>query len=600
LPKAPPHEQDYHNNRRATPVDLAGVVARLHGVRPNAMGYKARCPVPGHGKGRGDRNPSLNVAPGDDGRVLVTCFAGCPTEDVLAELDLDMKDLFGAPLGRSSTNRTVYALKDISGQEVALHHRTDNPDGTKRVWWTTPGGEPGLGGIKTAELPLYGSERLEDWPAEMFVILVEGEKAANALHDVPLRAVGTVTGAAVTPSQSALQVLEGRKVILWPDNDDEGRKHMSRIGERLQGVAAEVRIYEWSDAPSKGDAFDHPAVQSRSREGIAKLLDEMAATPVWEQKRAESPSIVDVPAIETFTASDLLSEELADVRWAVPGLVPEGVTIFAGKPKMGKSWLALGMCVAAATGGVALGKVRVERGEVLYGALEDNRRRLHNRLRKLLSGGQVPEGLHLTTDMPRLAEGGAEALDGWLAAHPGCRLVVIDTLARIKPRTSWRSSYDEDRASVDPLIPIATKHEVAVVLVHHLREAESDDPLDMIHGSAGLTGGVDGALVLKRQRGKADAYLHVDGRDISEPTELALKWDADAATWAIVGDAEEYRQSETRRAIRKVLEESDEPLGPKEIADALDLKDSVVRQRLYQMSKDGEVKLETRGLYKLP
>ena len=89
----------------------------------------------------------------------------------------------------------------------------------------------------------------------------------------------------------------------------------------------------------------------------------------------------------------------------------------------------------------------------------------------------------------------------------------IDTLAGFKPRVSgkYRSAYDEDRDAVDPLIPVAAEHGVAIVLVHHLREMESDDPLDMIHGSAGLTGGVDGALVLKRQRGRADAYLQVDG-----------------------------------------------------------------------------------------
>ena len=87
------------------------------------------------------------------------------------------------------------------------------------------------------------------------------------------------------------------------------------------------------------------------------------------------------------------------------------------------------------------------------------------------------------------------------------------------------------------MIPVAAEHGVAIVLVHHLREMESSDPLEMIHGSAGLTGGVDGALVLKRQRGEADAYLHVDGRDIERPAELAMKFDTEAATWEIVGDA---------------------------------------------------------------
>jgi hypothetical protein len=142
---------------------------------------------------------------------------------------------------------------------------------------------------------------------------------------------------------------------------------------------------------------------------------------------------------------------------------------------------------------------------------------LHNakkpqRLGKLLAGRDAPAALHIQTEGLRLDAGGAQALDEWLTSHPSVRLEVVDTLARVKPRAAGRrSAYDEDRDAIDPLIPIAARHCVAIVVVHHLREAESEDPLDMITGTAGLTGGVDGALVLKRRRGKADAYLHVDG-----------------------------------------------------------------------------------------
>jgi hypothetical protein len=302
----------------------------------------------------------------------------------------------------------------------------------------------------------------------------------------------------------------------------------------------------------------------------------------------------------TFTATELMAMELPPVRWVVPDILPEGVTFLAGKPKMGKSWMALGLSIAVATGGVALATKRVEQGEVLYLALEDNRRRIHNRLNKLLAGRPAPANLHIATEWPRLDEGGAEQLGDWLAVHPNTSLVIGDTLARLKPRASGRrTQYDEDREAVDPLGPIAADHAVAILLVHHLRETESEDPLDMIHGSAGLTGGVDGALVLKRKRGDADAYLTVEGRDIENATEIALKFDQDAATWAVMGDAEEYRRSETRRKILKVLEEAGEPLGPKDVAELLDMPENRIKQRLYQMSKDGDVKVVSRGRYEL-
>jgi hypothetical protein len=96
---------------------------------------------------------------------------------------------------------------------------------------------------------------------------------------------------------------------------------------------------------------------------------------------------------KTFTAAELLALELPEVRWTVPDILPEGITLMAGKPKLGKSWAALGLCIAVATGGVALGKVQVERGEALYLALEDNHRRLKKRLLKLLAGDATPEKL---------------------------------------------------------------------------------------------------------------------------------------------------------------------------------------------------------------
>ena len=138
-------------------------------------------------------------------------------------------------------------------------------------------------------------------------------------------------------------------------------------------------------------------------------------------------------------------------------------------------------------------------------------------------------------------------------------------------------------------MPLAAEHEVAIVVVHHTRKMAAADPLDEISGSTGLTGGVDGVLVLKRDRGKADAVLHVDGRDIEEPAEYALKWDAETAGWTIVGDAEEYRISEERKAIIRVLVEAGEFLGPGEVADVLGKPRNTIKQRLWHMAQDRQV-----------
>ena len=272
----------------------------------------------------------------------------------------------------------------------------------------------------------------------------------------------------------------------------------------------------------------------------------------------------------TFTAADLMSEELPPVRWAVPGILPEGLSLLAGKPKLGKSWLALGLAVAKASGGVALGKIPVEQGEVLYLALEDNRRRLQNRLRKVLDGAPPPEGLHIATEWARVDEGGAEDMDDWLAVHPEAGLVVVDILKVVRPAVSGnRGIYDADYEALQSMQRLAGTHGVSVLVVHHTRKMAADDPVDEVSGSTGLSGGADGIMVLKRDRGKADAYLHVTGREVEEEAELALKWNTALASWTLAGDAEEYRLTEERRSLIEALGGAGGGMSPKDIAEAL-------------------------------
>src|SRR5215212_9313573 len=172
---------------------------------------------------------------------------------------------------------------------------------------------------------------------------------------------------------------------------------------------------------------------------------------------------------ETMTAAELMDMKFDPTRWVVPDVLPEGLTLLVGKPKKGKSWMALGMCEAVATGGVALGTKHVEQGDALYLALEDNRKRLRKRLSKVLNGSPAPDRMHLHTEWPRLDEGGAELLDEWLKEHTEARLVVIDTLAKIRNPARGQNIYAEDYAALEQLLPLAAKHSVAIVVVHHLR-----------------------------------------------------------------------------------------------------------------------------------
>ncbi len=299
-----------------------------------------------------------------------------------------------------------------------------------------------------------------------------------------------------------------------------------------------------------------------------------------------------------ITAAELMDMEFEPTRWVVPDVLPEGLSLLVGKPKKGKSWMALGMCEAVAVGGVALGTKRVDEGDTLYLALEDHQKRLQKRLKKVLDGRPAPERMHLHTEWPRLDEGGAEQLDEWLTEHPDARLVVIDTLAKIRKPASGANVYAEDYAALEQLLPLAAKRSVAIVVVHHLRKMAASDPMDEISSSTGLTAGVDGFLILRRTPGSKGPTLYVDGRDIEEPTEYALHWNLNTATWTIEGEAEEVHVSKERADILLVLNRNPEPMTHKEVTDAMPgAKYNNVKYLMWSMLGDGQLLKNSKGAY---
>ena len=159
-----------------------------------------------------------------------------------------------------------------------------------------------------------------------------------------------------------------------------------------------------------------------------------------KRKDEQNRSGVARPPPSVFTAAELIAQNIPPVRWVLPGILPEGLTILAGKPKMGKSWLALDLAIAVATGGSVLG-VQVERADVLYLALEDTKSRLQSRLKKLTRGNTAQlDGLSLDIDWPPSGQHGLTYLEEWLGAHPAVGLVIIDTFARVRRKSKTNAN----------------------------------------------------------------------------------------------------------------------------------------------------------------
>jgi hypothetical protein len=257
------------------------------------------------------------------------------------------------------------------------------------------------------------------------------------------------------------------------------------------------------------------------------------------------------PAIEMMTGAELLGLEFKPVKWVVPDVLCEGLTLFAGRPKLGKSWSVLDWALAVAGEAPAFGSIMCEPGDVLVLALEDSKRRLQERLRKYFAQGQR---ITVSVKWPRFDEGGIDAIKTWLDKRPEARLIVIDTLAKVRPRgIANKDIYQADSDALAELHRLANERAVAIVVVHHTRKSDADDWLDSVSGTTGLTGSADSVIVLKRERGQADAFLFGTGRDLPE-YELPLKFDDQTCRWRKLDmSAPEARATSDQSAILNAL-----------------------------------------------
>ena len=238
--------------------------------------------------------------------------------------------------------------------------------------------------------------------------------------------------------------------------------------------------------------------------------------------------------LETMTAEQLQSAPYAPVPFLVDELIPEGLHILAGAPKIGKSWLALWLCLCVSQG-QPLWNFAVTQGEVLYLSLEDSYRRIQARLFDLTE--DAPPTLHFAILADTLKHGLEQQIGQFLTEHPATKLVVIDTLQRVRSTGSDSNLYANDYQDVGLLKQLADRHHIAILLIHHLRKLHDDDPMNMISGSTGLSGAADSAFVLqKNARSVNAASLHCTGRDIPDRT-LKLELGEEDHVWKLLADS---------------------------------------------------------------
>ncbi|NLE82522.1 MAG: AAA family ATPase [Rhodococcus sp.] len=256
------------------------------------------------------------------------------------------------------------------------------------------------------------------------------------------------------------------------------------------------------------------------------------AIPTGQDQQDQEPAPTEVQIV---TGAWLDAKEFPPLQWVVPGVIPEGLSLLCGAPKLGKSWMALGTALAIATGGVALGCIPVGKPRpVLYLALEDGHRRLQQRSRQLLGHGvKIPHRLHcvIKGTPAQLQVAMIDCLQEHKTQKP---VVIVDTLAKIRPASSSsQSAYEADYRFVSGLKDIVDNiTSASMILVHHTNKRGEGDFVDGVSGTQGIAGAADSTVVLRRTRNESGAVLSVTGRDVMED-EYAIT--SDNGTWTLDG-----------------------------------------------------------------
>ena len=222
--------------------------------------------------------------------------------------------------------------------------------------------------------------------------------------------------------------------------------------------------------------------------------------------------------LKTVNCEQLMTTPLKPIEFCVDGMISTGLFILAGAPKIGKSWLALDVALSIAKGEKVLGR-ETKCGTALYLCLEDSYTRIQNRLFELTS--EPTENLHFAIMAGTLGGVLENQIENFKSKHTELKIVIIDTLQKI--RSGDDASYASDYKELSVLKELADKLKIAILLVHHTRKCRDNDPFNMISGTTGISGCVDGSMVMiEKLRGSGEAILYCVGRDI-ENLELHLK-----------------------------------------------------------------------------
>ena len=288
------------------------------------------------------------------------------------------------------------------------------------------------------------------------------------------------------------------------------------------------RTVPYPSAPTDGE---QPISQTTAMSISEAATENNPQEKSLEERLLEMRRMTDPAYLPTISMSELYQNVYQGRPPIIDGLLYPGTYLFAGAPKVGKSFLMAQLAYHVSTG-LPLWDYPVHKGTVLYLALEDDHRRLQERLYRMF-------GMEATTDLlfaihaKQVGVGLEEQLKRFVQEHPDTKLIIIDTLQKIREAGGDKYSYANDYEVVGKLKRFADDCGVCLLLVHHTRKQQADDKFDMISGTNGLAGAADGAFLLqKEKRTDGTATLDVVGRD-QQDQRFYLTKDKERLTWTL-------------------------------------------------------------------
>ena len=348
-----------------------------------------------------------------------------------------------------------------------------------------------------------------------------------------------------------------------------------------------------SDKPLENAKGDLAGAMRWVAKQIGKLRAEVAAE-VKFHNLAEG--------LRPISARDLFNTRYAALHWNIADILPAGTILLFGKPKKGKSFLTLLMAISVAAGRRVFGKESSGR-PVLYLGLEDSERRAQRRLKGCASALRIPhdefiDKLHFSPTSKRIDTGLIEELRDWMKAHPDTGLIVIDMFKKVAGAEDNRKSLYSQQAEVgDALTKFSHEWpELSILVVHHSRKAESEDPFDLVSGTTGLSGSYDQLMAISDATGKR--MLHITGRDI-EAVDILLRM-GPSGMYTLEGvtaeDLQTEDMSDTRRKVFDAVPQG-QPYRRADIIAGCKLPEGIVDQHLIRLAKSGLVRRTARGIY---